>query len=432
MPRKARDERLDTRTARLKLKPRREPYWRTIQEGRAVGYRRLAGGKGGTWIARYYEPENGRQYRALGLADDLIEADGAAILSFPQAQSRAIAWFAERARGGGKTVLPVTVAEAIAAYLTDYQARGGKALKPARATIDAHILPALGGKKLADLTAAMLRKWHHALAAAPARLRTAAKAEQRRVREVAADDPEALRARRATANRVLTVLKAALNLAFAEGYAASDEAWRRVKPFKGAEAPRVRYLTEEESVRLVNASPAGLRELVAAALLTGCRYGELAQLRVQDVNLEAGVLSIGASKSGKARHVMLTPEAIRFFRQQGAGKAPRALLLTRPDGEPWGTAHQFRPLREACAAAKIQPAASFHVLRHTYASRLAMRGAPMAVIAEQLGHADLKLTARHYAHLSPGYVADTIRETFGSLGIVPESNVAPLHQAKSQ
>jgi integrase len=74
---------------------------------------------------------------------------------------------------------------------------------------------------------------------------------------------------------------------------------------------------------------------------------------------------------------------------------------------------------EACAAAAIAPAASFHILRHTYASRLAMRGVPIAVIAAQLGHADLRITTRHYAHLAPSYVADTIRAAFGSLGIAP-------------
>jgi hypothetical protein len=47
MPRKARDDRMDTRTARSKLTPRPEPYWRSLQEGRALGYRRLAGGRAG-------------------------------------------------------------------------------------------------------------------------------------------------------------------------------------------------------------------------------------------------------------------------------------------------------------------------------------------------------------------------------------------------
>jgi hypothetical protein len=51
----------------------------------------------------------------------------------------------------------------------------------------------------------------------------------------------------------------------------------------------------------------------------------------------------------------------------------------------------------------------------------------MAVIAAQLGHADLRMTTRHYAHLSPGYVADTVRAAFGSMGLVAEGgNVASI------
>jgi hypothetical protein len=70
--------------------------------------------------------------------------------------------------------------------------------------------------------------------------------------------------------------------------------------------------------------------------------------------------------------------------------------------------------------AKINPAISFHVLRHTHGSTLAMRGVPMGVIAEQLGHADTRMTAKHYAHLAPSYVADTIRANFWGLpGTLP-------------
>ncbi len=431
MPRKARDERLDTRTARLKLKPRREPYWRNIQEGRAIGYRRLSGGKGGTWIARHYEPAEGRQYRALGDADDLLEADGSAILTFVQAQDRAVAWFAEVARRSGNTATPLTVKEAIAEYLADYTARGGKARSYIETTCAAHILPKLGEKRVAELTKKAIGAWHRGLATAPARLRTAAKATKRRVREIPAGDTDAARARRSTANAILTILKAALNFAYSEGNVPTDDAWRRVRPFQKVQAARIRYLADTEATRLVNACWPDLRLLVSAALLTGCRYQELAKLRSADVNLAAGVLTIRASKGGPARHVVLTEEAKRFFGQAVTGKAGGDLVLVRSDGDPWGKSHQFRPLREACAAAKITPAISFHILRHTHASRLAMQGVPLAVIAEQLGHADVKITRRHYAHLSPGYVADTIRKAFGSLGIVPESNVTTLQQKES-
>lgn len=75
----------------------------------------------------------------------------------------------------------------------------------------------------------------------------------------------------------------------------------------------------------------------------------------------------------------------------------------------WKRAEQLRPMRDACARAGIAPAVGFHVLRHTHASILAIRAVPMAVIARQLGHSDTRMTERHYAHLAPNYVADTIR-----------------------
>ena len=87
MARTLQDAKLDTRAARLRLKRRREPYWRSLSEGLAVGYRR--GTKGGTWIARHYSTEHGRRFYAIGTADGTSDADGTHILSFAQAQEAA-------------------------------------------------------------------------------------------------------------------------------------------------------------------------------------------------------------------------------------------------------------------------------------------------------------------------------------------------------
>ena len=54
---------------------------------------------------------------------------------------------------------------------------------------------------------------------------------------------------------------------------------------------------------------------------------------------------------------------------------------------------------------------------------------PLAVIAAQLGHSDTRMVEKHYGHLSPGYVADTVRAAFGSLGLVEPSNVVPIAAA---
>lgn len=432
MPRKARDERLDTRTARLKLAPRREPYWRSIQEGRAIGYRRAAGGRAGTWIARHYDPSAGRTYAALGSADDLMEADGGSTLNFSQAQARAQEWFGEIERSAGRTTKPITVAEAMEAYFADYLARGGKAERDLRATIKAHILPAFGNKLVADLTLASIKGWHHALAMAPARLRTGVKARKANSRK--ALEADARRARRSSANRILTVLKAALNLAYREGHVASDEAWRRVQPFAKVDAARVRYLADDEAARLANACAPDFRNLVIAALLTGCRYGELCKARVGDFDADRAVLHVREAKAGKPRVVVLTDEAVRHFAALAMGAPSSALLLARADGGPWGASHQFRPLREACVAARIAPAVSFHILRHTFASRLAMRKVPMSVIASALGNSE-SICAKHYAHLAPGYVADTIRDAAGDMGLVPvepAGNVEPIRRGRGK
>jgi integrase len=221
-------------------------------------------------------------------------------------------------------------------------------------------------------------------------------------------------------------LKAALNHAWREGKVASDEAWRRVTPFRDVDAPVVRYLNEAECVRLVNASPHDFRPMVRAALLTGCRYGELVALRESDFNPDAGTLSVRSSKSGKPRHVVLTEEGQSFFAAAVAGRAGVDSMFTRSDGDLWNKNHQQRRLADACKRAGIKPAISFHVLRHTHGSTLAMRGVPLPVIARQLGHSDTRMTERHYAHLGPSYVAETIRANFPTLGILDAGNVASI------
>jgi integrase len=170
---------------------------------------------------------------------------------------------------------------------------------------------------------------------------------------------------------------------------------------------------------------------VRGALLTGARYGELTRLEASDFNREAGVVTVRISKAGKPRRVVLNDEGRRLFESLTVGRAPRDLIFRRADGDGWKASHQQRPLARAAARAKIEPAASFHVLRHTYASGLAMRGAPMGVIAAQLGHADTRMTEKHYAHLAPNYVAETVRAALPVLDAVEAENVVSI-AGKSQ
>ena len=107
---------------------------------------------------------------------------------------------------------------------------------------------------------------------------------QRRCTEVPshAATPEANRRRGATANRVLTILKAALNDAYHEGRVPTNEGWQRVKACRQVDSARIRYLTDDQARRLVNACSAEFRALVIGALMTGCRYSELVALVAED------------------------------------------------------------------------------------------------------------------------------------------------------
>ena len=137
-----------------------------------------------------------------------------------------------------------------------------------------------------------------------------------------------------------------------------------------------------------------------------------------------------ASKSGKPRHVVLTQEGRDFVSAVAVGKLGSARLFLHGNGRSWGKSEQQRPLATACAVARIDPPVNFHALRHSYASRLAMKGVPLAVIAAQLGHSDSRMVEKHYGHLSAGYVADTVRAAFGTLGIVEPTNVVPIATAR--
>jgi len=420
MARIVQDVKLAKREQRLRLEARKKPYWLTLNEGEHLGYYR--GARVGKWVARYRRAGSAGNYQetTIAEADDVSDADGAVILDFRQAQDAARRWFGGLERNGGRRARVYTVSDALDDYLAGFQ---GKDLANTRRRIEAIIRPELGSHDATKLTTKQIADWLLSLANAPARLRTARDAEQNF--RTTADTDEARRSRRSSANRVLTILKAALNFAYRNGRVPADDAWRRVKPFAKADAPKLRYLADDEVRRLVNGCDPAFRPLVQAALLTGARYSELAGLEGRDFDRQSQTVWLRETKAGVARAVYLEAEGVRLFDQATAGKAAGDLIFPRPDGKRWGPSQQARPLAQACISAKLEPT-GFHDLRRTYGARLALQGVPMAVIAEALGHADERITRKHYAHLSKSYVADTVRGAVAGLGIVEDSNIARL------
>ena len=424
MARSIRSNKLETRTSRLKLEVKTY-FVITIGESLSIRYRRPTTGNG-TWQVRI-RAENKYIHHVIGEADDYIDANGDNILSFYQAQEKCRLFSAEAKQPSLSTGKPITVKQASQHYM-DWFREYRKSVQDAERTINAHILPALGNKLVMDLTALEIRNWHEKLASSPPRRRTRVGAKQNYGEKPSSSDGK--RSRKSTANRILTVLKAILNKAFEDGLASDDKEWRRVKPFKQTDEPVTRFLTVAESTRLINACKPDFRLMVQAALLTGCRYGEITRILVTHVNLETGLIYITSeSKGDKGRHVPLSEEGLNFFREQIIGKTGMEYAFKRSDGTCWNKNHQSRLMKAACLQAKIEPAISFHELRHTYASLLAQAGADLLTISKLLGHADTRITSRHYAHLCDKTLANTVRNLLPDFGSAnTPSNIVTIYK----
>ena len=400
------------RNDRLQLDFRKKPYWLVLNEGKHLGYYR--GPRGGKWVVRFRHSGSCCYYReaTIARADDHAEANGLEVLSLKQAKEMAGDSFASFEKINRIQAGTFSVSDALDDYLDGFS---GKDFENTKRRIDAIIRPQLGTYDIAKLTPSIVSDWLLSLAYAPARLRTAPGAAQNY--RPTANSTDARRSRRSSANRIFSILKAALNAAYRNEKVARDDAWRRVRPFAKTDAPRLRYLDDDETRRLVTACNEGFRPMVKAALLTGARYSELASLEVRDFDRHSKTLWLRDTKAGSPRVIYLEDEGYRLVSQAVDGNCRSDPIFPRPDGAKWKAAQQARPLIAACQVAGIDRAC-FHDLRRTYGARLARKGVPLAVIAEALGHADERITRKHYAHLLPSYVAETIRNAVAGFGIV--------------
>ncbi|MFH2125162.1 MAG: tyrosine-type recombinase/integrase [Pseudomonadota bacterium] len=204
--------------------------------------------------------------------------------------------------------------------------------------------------------------------------------------------------KKATFNRVITVLSHLFTIAMERGYLKEKPIRTAKKKFR--ERGRLRYLSAEEAKRLVDACTPYpyLRPIVVTALNTGLRRGELLGLRLgENADLEGRRITLYETKNGEGRHVALNDNALEALREATMGKEPGDLVFTKPDGGPCNTVRYA--FEKACERAGLVDF-HFHDLRHCFASHLAMSGIDLNTIRELLGHKDMSMVMR-YAHLSP-------------------------------
>lgn len=407
------------RTMRAKLAIMHDPYWHLIAEGQHIGYRK-SGEVRGKWIARYYVQGGEKKkyrFRTLGAADDTVPANNTHVLTFSQAVEHAQKWFKERnlAAACGVTIGPYTVSDAAATWIASWKGSDASR-RNSESNLKYHILPILGTIEVAKLTRHQVQDWLQQMGSKPpvrARQHEELKKKLAPSRQSKAvydpNDPETKRKRQDTANRVFNDLRALLTLAYDNQHVVTKAAWETVRRFENVDVAKNEYLTLEEAVKFIEYCPDDFRDLVQAALTTGCRYGELAGLKVGAYDAQLRAVSLVQAKTGKLKHVFLTDEEATFFCDRTKDRHSGELIFKRGDGEPWGKSNQQPRMKSGLKAAGINRHVRFHDLRHTFATLLAMNGTSIQLIANQLGHSGTRIAEKHYAHFSPEYVATTIR-----------------------
>ncbi|MET3411656.1 integrase [Methylobacterium sp. 1030] len=415
MAKRVRDAVLDSPTARAKLKQQTKPYFRSIDRGLHLGYRK--GKTGGTWVARRYLGDERYAVEALGRADDRQAANGTTILTFQQAQDRARGRVkeveeAERIAALGPTI---TVRNAITAYIEacevrEAKNRSGLALRRhTRSRLTKHVLRGdLAEKALQALTVDDLQTWRAAAATTMA---------DGGVRRVTNDFRAALNA---SVRRHAAQLPATISTTIRNGLAA-----------QAASAPVAReaqILPDADVRRLVAAAAEAdadgdwdgdLHRLVVVLAATGLRFSQVTRMTVADVQVEQNRLMVPVSRKGTGtRHtshigVRVAPDVITALRPALVGRRGQEPLLMRPRWQKvtvrdhrkvgrvrWGEASEMlRPWAEVLKKAGVSSNLVPYALRHSSIVRGLRANLPVRLVAALHDTSTAMIEAHYSAYI---------------------------------
>jgi integrase len=401
MPPRLRSPTLETRSARLRLKVRRKPYFLPVAPGISLGYRRNLGA--GSWLVRCADGKGGSWSKNFAAADDFEDANGDAVLDFWKAQTRA----RELVRGAHTDAAkPVTVAEALAEYERDLAARRGLTAHVER--LRRGLSPVMLERPVGLLVMRELRHWR--------------------------DGELARGLAPASVTRICKAFAAALNfVADHDATITNRSAWRiGLAALPDSHIARADVILDDDQVRAVVAACYAVSErlglLFELLALTGCRPVQASRLLVGDLQADRLLMPRSAKGRGQKRierrPIPIPPALIARLRAAAGERPADAPLLQRPDGQAWhsGRSDHSKPFDRALAAAGL-PKVVPYALRHSSITRALLRGVPARVVADlhdtSIGqlektyakwigdHSDALLRAAQI-DLAPGEVSDKV------------------------
>ena len=226
-----------------------------------------------------------------------------------------------------------------------------------------------------------------------------------------------------TVNHYFKFLRRVLNKAVRDGQISSNPV-NRIQLFK--ESPgKTRFLSMEEEEALCDKLGPRYGAWVRLSILTGMRQQEQFSLRWENVDMQRGVLTLPTTKAGGVQYVRLNEEAKALLQSFIPGNRsvwvfPSENLETHADARNFYRRCYLPAVKELGLMG-----VTWHTLRHTFASRLAMGGVTEGTIASLLRHSGTALV-RRYAHLSPSYLQEAVEKvsSFGKVAKQPVNTPA--------
>ena len=163
-------------------------------------------------------------------------------------------------------------------------------------------------------------------------------------------------------------------------------------------------ITEEEEKRLLLNAPRSKASWIGLSLMLGIdcglRRGEILKLKRSDINFQKATCILRDTKNGTSRQVGLSPRVIQEMLKQPLHIDGRLINCTTKDQFKfyWDQLKRWSDVNK-----------TFHSTRHTFASRLAMKGWTIQEISAQGGWKELKILKR-YTHIAPEYLAEKLKK----------------------
>lgn len=147
-----------------------------------------------------------------------------------------------------------------------------------------------------------------------------------------------------------------------------------------------------------------IKKMVLFGFHTGCRRGEIVNLRWGNIDLEERVITIGddafTTKTKRQRKIPMSQTVYELLNEMHTdSKSSEDFVFAKPNGFPFDGDYVSRIFKRAVRKLNLNEKITFHTLRHSTASYLVQNGISLYVVKEWLGHSSVK-TTEIYAHLN--------------------------------